>query len=189
MIKIRDKKRFFVFVFFLLAFIWSGFYLFSKVKNLKDETDTGIKPGEEAYEVGMMKINEGDFNSASEILEQAVKEDQNSSEKLKMLAISQYNQQNYQEAEANFNKLLEKDKENNFSYYNSLANIYRDQGELDKAVEYYEKAIEANSKYETAYLNLAILYKMEKEKIEEYQEVVERGLKELPESEALKALE
>lgn len=187
MIKIRDKKRFFVFIIFLMAFLGSGFYLFSKIGEIRKQF--GEKSENGFYQTGVIKINEGDFESASEILEQVVREDQNSSEKLKMLAISQYNQQNYQEAEINFNKLLEKDKENNFSYYNSLANIYRDQGESDKAVEYYEKAIEANSKYETAYLNLAILYKMEKEKMEECKEVVERGLRELPESEALKALE
>jgi tetratricopeptide (TPR) repeat protein len=73
--------------------------------------------------------------------------------------VSQYNQKNYEEAEKNFKKLLDRDAENKFSYFNSLANLYRDKSDHDKAIEYYEKAIEANPKYEKAYINLAILYK------------------------------
>jgi tetratricopeptide (TPR) repeat protein len=188
MIKIKNKKKFSIFLLVLVAFVWSGFYLVDRIKNLRDASNGNSKV-DEAYNAGMIKINSGDFESASEILEQAVKEDQNSPEKLKMLAISQYNQKKYQEAEANFNKLLEKDEANNFSYFNNLANIYRDQKDFEKAVDYYEKAIASNPKYETAYLNLAILYKIEQQKMDEYKNVVERGLKEIPESEALKAME
>jgi len=181
MIKIKNKNKFLIFIIFLVAFILSGFYLFNRIIKLKNTP----KKVDDMYAAGIESINEGDFNSATEILSRAVEEDENSVEKLKMLAVSQYNQKNYDEAEENFQKLLEKDVKNSFSYFNSLANIYRDKGEFEKAVEYYEKAIEIDLQYETAYINLAILYKTEMQEAEKAREVIERGLENIPESENL----
>jgi tetratricopeptide (TPR) repeat protein len=100
--------------------------------------------------------------------------------------VSQYNQKNYEEAEKNFKKLLDRDAENKFSYFNSLANLYRDKSDHDKAIEYYEKAIEANPKYEKAYINLAILYKDQFQDFDKYEEIMKRGLENISESQDLK---
>jgi tetratricopeptide (TPR) repeat protein len=191
MIKIKDKKKFGFFVVILICFLFSGVYLFKKVGDWKENRSNqkaSSMENDPDYNESMNKISEGDFESASKILEESLKEDSNNSQKLKMLAISQYNEKKYDEAENNFKKLLEEDKESSFIYYNSLANIYRDKEKYDEAIEYYEKAVEANPEYETAYLNLAILYKIEKQDLDKYEEIIQRGLEKIPESEALKKM-
>lgn len=42
-------------------------------------------------------------------------------------------------------------------YYN-LGNIYRDRGEIKKAIEFYQKAIEVDPNFPFAYQNLAVIY-------------------------------
>ncbi len=189
MIKIKDKKKFGFFLIILICFLLSGVYLFKKVGDWKEyrknQKMTNSNEFDDDYKESMGKISEGDFESASKILEKSLKQDSDNSQKLKMLAISQYNEKKYDEAEKKFNKLLKEDGDNDFIYFNSLANIYRDQKNYEKSVDHYQKAIEANPKYETAYLNLAILYKIELQDLDKYKEIIERGLAEIPESETL----
>lgn len=188
MIKIKDKKKFIIFLIISFCFILSGVYLVFELVNLNKNKIEKITENK-YYEDGISKLSEGDFDLASESLEKAVAED-NNPEKIKMLAISQYNQKKYEEAENNFKRLVEDDKVNEFFYYNSLANIYRDQKKYEEAVEYYEKSLENNPQFETAYQNLAILYLYEitPRNNEKAQEVIERGLKNIPESEVLKKM-
>lgn len=190
MIKIKNKKKFSLFLVVSVCFIASGFYLIKKIGDLREDKKE-VFVEDQAYNEGMDKISEGDFESASKILEESLKEDSNNPQKLKMLAVSQYNEKKYEEAEENFKKLLEEDEENDFVYYNSLANIYRDQEKYEEAIESYQSSIEANDKYETAYQNLAImyLYELETPDSEKAQEIIEKGLENIPESEALKRMQ
>jgi len=185
MIKVKNKKKFIVFIIISICFLLSGIYLVFALVNLKKNNPKKVA-GNQYYQEGISQLSEGNFDSASESLEKAVKED-NDPEKIKMLAVSQYNQKKYEEAESNFKKLVEEDEVNKSFYYNSLANIYRDQKKYEEAVDYYEKSLENNPQYETAYQNLAILYLYEitPRDNEKAQEVIERGLKNIPESEVL----
>lgn len=190
MVEIKDRKKFGIFLIALICFVISGFYLIKKIADLKNSDEDDSIINEQAYNEGINKISEGDFESASKILEESLKKDADNHQKLKMLAVSQYNEKKYKEAEENFKKLLKADSENNFVYYNSLANIYRDQKSYEEAIENYQKAIEANNQYETAYQNLAILYlyELENPDLEKAQEIIEKGLENIPGSEALKRM-
>jgi len=191
MIKVKNKKKFSIFLLIVLCFFASGAYLiFIAVGLLRGDSEESKPELGATYQEGVAKLSEGDFESASDYLEKSIEED-SSPEKIKMLAVSQYNQKKYTEAEANFEKLLKEDKENSHIYYNSLANIYRDQGDFEKAIEYYEKSIKEKKDYETAYQNLAILYLYEIEPADEEKanEVISRGLEEIPESEVLKKMQ
>lgn len=138
---------------------------------------------------GVEELNKGDFPAATRNFEEAVKNDKNNPDNLKMLAISRYNEKKYAEAEENFKFLIDSDSKKAYEYYNYLGNIYRDQEKLEEAVKYYEKSIDENPKYETAYQNLIISLMNENISGEEIEEYVQRGRENLPESESLKNLE
>jgi len=189
MIKIKNKKKFIIFAVILACFLASGVYLVTKIINLSEKSEESPEKNE-SYQEGISKLSEGDFDSASEFLEKAVNEDSDP-EKIKMLAVSQYNQKNYDEAEKNFEKLIKEDKDNASIYYNSLANIYRDKKEFEKSIEYYQKSIDIDPKYETAYQNLAILYlyEIDPRDPEKAKEIIEQGLENLPDSDVLKKMQ
>jgi len=167
----------------------SGYYLVKKIIDINKNPENIVEENK-SYQEGITKLSEGDFDSASEFLEKAVEDDSNP-EKIRMLAVSQYNQKNYDEAEKNFKKLIKEDQDNSFSYYNNLANVYRDQKKFEEAIEYYQKSIEVNPQYETAYQNLAILYlyEIDPRDPDKAQEVVAEGLESIPESDVLSRMQ
>lgn len=192
MIKIKDKKKFLIFLILLVGLCLSGIYIVKEIVEFKfGKVGDRNLINDPTYQEGVGKLSEGDFEEASKILEESLEKNSNSPQNKKMLAISYYNQEEYDKAEEIFQDLLEEDKKNDYVYYNSLANIYRDKKKFEEAVEYYEKAIEANDKYETAYQNLAILYlyEMESKQVEKAEEVISRGIKNIPDSEILKKMQ
>jgi len=183
-----NNKKFIIFIVAVICLVLSGIYLVKKISELRSSPEIDLAE-DSLYQEGVSKITEGDFDSATEILEDSLKEGEDP-DKMKMLAISLYNQKDYDEAEKYFKKLLKIDEENKFLYYNSLANVYRDQKDFEKAIEYYEKSIEANNQFETAYQNLAVLYlyEIDPHEPEKAREVVGRGLENIPESEVLQKM-
>ncbi|MFW5885050.1 MAG: tetratricopeptide repeat protein [Patescibacteria group bacterium] len=181
-IKISNKKKF-IFFLALIAFFTSslGYYFYLKKDNRKKE--------KVAVE-GVEDLGKEGFDKAAEKFEKALKEDK-SPHNLKMLAISRYNQGDHKEAEKHFKELLKKDKENAYEYYNSLGNIYRDKGELEEALEYYEKAIKEKNDYEQAYQNLIILCLYEKKppQIDKAHEFIKKGIENIPKSKNIKNFE
>ena len=65
------------------------------------------------------------------------------------------------EAEAEFRAAISINKECSPAYTN-LGNIYKERGDSLKAIEYYERAIQADPAYANAYHNLGVLYTSEK---------------------------
>lgn len=65
------------------------------------------------------------------------------------------------EAEAEFRSAISINKECSPAYSN-LGNIYKEKGDSLKAIEYYERAIQADPSYANAYHNLGVLYTSEK---------------------------
>lgn len=62
-----------------------------------------------------------------------------------------------QEAETEFRAAITLDCECSPAYTN-LGNIFKERGDVEKAIEYYEKAIKADPTYPNAYHNLGVLY-------------------------------
>ncbi|MEK6776486.1 MAG: tetratricopeptide repeat protein [bacterium] len=65
--------------------------------------------------------------------------------------------------------------------YNNLGNIYSKKGEIDKARMHYKKALELNSGYLIARINLAVLL-LRQEETENAFRLLQEGMKEYPES-------
>lgn len=138
------------------------------------------------YQAGLDNFSKGNFKEAIDLIE---KNNQGKSDpdSLFKLAVSYYNQKDYDKSIEYYEKILKLDS-NNALAYNGLANVYRDQKNEEKAVENYKKAIEINPTFALAYSNLAIMYIDLGEK-KEAGETIENGLKNVPNSPELKNVE
>lgn len=143
-------------------------------KRNKEETN---------YQQGIEKFSEGDFNGTVESFSKTDKVE-NNPDALFKVAVSYYNQKNYEEAIKSYNKLIEQNPSDCLAY-NGLANVYRDQGDKNKAIENYRKSIEINPSLALTYSNLAIMLMDNGEK-DEARKVVADGLKNVPNSQELK---
>lgn len=85
-----------------------------------------------------------------------------------------------------YSKLIQLNSNNAF-YYNYIANNYRELKKDDLARQNYQRSMELNSKIVTNYMGLATIAK-EMGDIEEARIILDKGIKENPDSEILKSL-
>ena len=150
------------------------FTLFSGEKN-SDKRDQ-----EEV--LGIQSFANGDFEKSVEHLENSGEKE--NPDTLLKLAVSYYNEKNYEKAQENYKKAIKVDPDN-FTAYNGLGNLYRDENNNDKAEEYYRKALELNETYVLAYSNLAIMF-IDNGQLDEARNIIEKGLQKIPDSTTLK---
>ena len=109
----------------------------------------------ELYQNAQQQVSKGDYSQAENELLQAVAKDENPIY-LSQLAVVEYQLKNYDNALADYQKLISEKKDISFAW-NGIGNVYRDQGFKDKAVDAYKKAIAIDSQYVAAYSNLALI--------------------------------
>lgn len=142
------------------------------------------KSAQENYDQGMQALKDGDFNTAADKLARSIKNGNDGTEPLLKLAISKYNQRDYEGAIGIYMKILESDPLN-VTANNGLGNVYRDQKNYDKAQEQYEKVIQIEPSFIPAYANLSIML-LDLGRQKEAKDVIQRGLNNAPESTDLK---
>ena len=98
-------------------------------------------------------------------------------------ALQQYHDKNYAKA-ADLLQQQIKQTPKDPSTYNVLANVERDSGQIDTAIANYKKALELNSAYLPAYLNLANVYINANQKAEA-SAILADGLKAFPDNKSL----
>lgn len=137
------------------------------------------------YKWGIDNLSEGNFEQAAKNFEKASGDEENSDALFK-LAVSKYNQKDFEGAIALYEKIIAKEPGNVLAY-NGLANLYRDQKNYTLAKENYYKAFAAKPTYAVAYSNLGIMLMDTGEK-DEAKKVVDDGLNKNPNSIELKNL-
>ncbi len=125
------------------------------------------------YQKGIENLSKGNFDEASKNFESA-SAGKNETDALYKLAVSKYNQKDFQGAIIAYQKALEK-KPDNAAVYNGLANLYRDQKNFPLATENYQKAVGADSAYVVSYSNWAIML-FDEGKLDEAKKIVDAGL-------------
>ncbi len=131
------------------------------------------------YKRGMENLSKGNFGKAAGNFEIAAN-GENEIDALYKLAVSKYNQKDFEGAIAAYQKVLEKDPKYPLGY-NGLGNLYRDQKNYDKAEENYKKAIENDNSFTIAYSNWAIML-IDNGQPEQAKKVIADGLEKNPQS-------
>ncbi|MEI8103715.1 MAG: tetratricopeptide repeat protein [Candidatus Moraniibacteriota bacterium] len=149
-------------------------------------TDKQNDAKQSEYQAGLENFSKGNFKEAIDLMEKN-NQGANDPNALFKLAVSYYNQKEYDKSIEYYKKVLELDSSNSLAY-NGLANVYRDQNNKDKAVENYKKSIEINPTFALAYSNLAIML-MDLGENKEAGDIIEDGLKNVPNSPELKNVE
>jgi tetratricopeptide (TPR) repeat protein len=125
------------------------------------------------YQQGLDNLSKGKFDEASKNFENA-SAGKNEADVLYKLAVSKYNQKDFQGAIDAYQKALQK-KPDNAPVFNGLANLYRDQKNFPLATEYYQKAVGADSSYVVSYSNWSIML-FDEGKLDEAKKIVDTGL-------------
>ncbi len=175
----KDKPNIIILVFFAMLFLAASFLIWRKYFSHSIASSP--------LQNGLNNLDQGNFDKASENFQKALKANQNDTQALDNLALSEYNQKNYAEALSNIDKSLAINPQN-YLAYNNKGNIYRDQKDFAKAQENYRKAIELNPGYDASYSNLAIML-LDENKKDEARIVIENGLKAVPGNENLKNIQ
>jgi tetratricopeptide (TPR) repeat protein len=102
-------------------------------------------------------------------------------------ATSLYKDKKYDQAIDSVKKDISS-KPDDATNYNFLANIYRDKGQTDLAIENYHKAIELNDKFAQPRVNLASML-INLGKKDDAKSVIEDGLKAFPDNKLLEQLQ
>ena len=134
------------------------------------------------YNLGLSNLSEGKFDEAAKNFEKA-SAGKNEVDALYKLAVSKYNQKDFEGALDAYSRALEKEP-NSERIYNGLANLYRDQKNYTLAEEYYGKAVAANSAYVVAYSNWIIML-MDNGKTDEAKRINAQGLEKNPDNKEL----
>ena len=171
--KFRKKQLLFGSIAVILIIACSSIYFFFFSQKWKDIS----------YNKGLKNLNDGKFSEATKNFEKALSGD-NESDALYRLAVSKYNQKDFEGASESYLKAIKKDPSNQLAY-NGLGNLYRDQKEYIKAEENYRKAIALDENYVIAYSNLAIMF-MDNGKNSEAEGIIDKGLEKNPDSPELK---
>jgi tetratricopeptide (TPR) repeat protein len=124
------------------------------------------------YKWGMENLSKGKFDQAAKNFESA-SAGKNEADAMYRLAVSKYNQRDYNGAADAYKKVLEKDSQN-AAALNGLGNLYRDEKNYQAAEDYYKKAIGASGTYVIAYSNWAIML-MDMGKEDEAKKVIIEG--------------
>ncbi len=165
--RLRPKSSRYGFIILLLLIFLLMFYLF----YLRDKLQ------ERSYERGLANLSQGNFDEATKDFEKAAS-GKNETDALYQLAVSKYNQKDFEGAISAYQGVIEKDSRN-APAYNGLGNIYRDQKNYSQAEENYKAAISVNSSYVAAYSNWAIML-MDNNKIDDARRVIAEGLETSP---------
>lgn len=131
------------------------------------------------YKRGLENLSKGYFDKATNNFEIA-SSSENEIDLLYKLAVSKYNQKDFDGAIAAYEKVLEKDPKYSLGY-NGLGNLYRDQKSYDKAEYNYKKAIEYDNSFTISYLNWAIML-IDNGQPEQAKKIVSDGLEKNPQS-------
>lgn len=129
------------------------------------------------YNRGLDNLSQGNFDEAAKNFEKAAS-GKNETDALYQLAVSKYNQKDFEGAISAYQSVIEKDSLN-APAFNGLGNIYRDQKNYSQAEESYKAAISVNSSYIAAYSNWAIML-MDNNRIDDAKKVLNEGLEKNP---------
>jgi len=97
-------------------------------------------------------------------------------EKVYRAAQECFDERRFDEAERLFLKLLDRNPTGYADVFNRVGQIYFEKGWLERAAQYFEKALNLNPKYTDASLNLAVTYN-ELRRFEEAEKVFNRAAK------------
>jgi len=168
--------KFLIWVMVLALALAIGFGYFAKkfTTNVKKISEA---EGSVYFEKARKAQEEGDLQKAKELYEKALQAGDNEAYLEKYAQVS-YGLQQFDDSIESYTKLL-KQRQDSASTWNSIGNVYRDNGNSDKAIESYQKAIATDSHYIVAYTNLINLYLLQANN-EKAKEVLEQGLKANP---------
>lgn len=128
-----------------------------------DATTTAVYGGKEAAE----------YEAAIPGLQQALEEKPDDLVVLQDLAVAYYNLHQYEEAAQTYEKML--GLADDAFVRNNYANVLRDWGKVDMAIDEYRQAIEMDPSLAVAYINLASVY-VRQERKDEAVALLEQGI-------------
>ena len=138
----------------------------------KEPTEATLKQKEAArkhYQEATSYLGAGNLEKAEEYFQNAYQENSFNSAYLWQIAITQKENQKYQEAIKSYDKLITMVPDKPLIYLQQ-GEIYETIGQKEKAEELYRKAIKVDENYARSYLNLATLL-LKQNRIEEAQEI------------------
>ena len=109
------------------------------------------------YQVAIEQLKVGEIRAASQALETLINKAPELEYVFTNLGLAYFKQENYQQAEAAFERAISQNKTDAVAY-NHLGIIIRLRGDFEKARKNYEKAISIDDEYAPAHLNLGILF-------------------------------
>ncbi|OLN34016.1 tetratricopeptide repeat protein [Desulfosporosinus metallidurans] len=110
------------------------------------------------YEKALKHLEYGELDEAEEALQLYLKENPSDAMAHNKLGVVFAKRPNRVEAKRCFNEALRQDV-NLVHALNNLGNIAREEGELELAIEYYQKAIIIDPDYSLPHNNLGVVYK------------------------------
>ncbi len=121
---------------------------------------TGISAGDMKKILDMAKnyYDAGNFEDANNVYRQILDHDQQHAESLYMMGMIAYKIGRFEIAEKLIPMAIVAPLGNSALYYNSLGDVFRDQGKISSALGAYKKAVELAPDYLTALNNVATTY-------------------------------
>lgn len=121
-----------------------------------DIRKTQSKKGEVLRYITLIYRQKGDSGKVKQVLQQARAENPDDKDLILLEAEFSYEEGNIENYNRLINHVIAADPDNPQLYFN-LGARSQEMGEVDKAISYYENAIELDPKYEAPLINLAIL--------------------------------
>ncbi len=152
-----------------VSLIRLGYYQKAIEQLLKTERE--ISPSSEIYYLiaysyysKTKDINDKkNFNLITQYLEKSIDADSRNRNSYILLGTIYNNIGMYENARKWYRKALFEDIDNNTEFYGLIANTYFKENKFDEAMTYYNRALENNKNYISAYYNIAEIYKAKRD--------------------------
>ncbi|TSC93469.1 MAG: hypothetical protein CEN89_6 [Candidatus Berkelbacteria bacterium Licking1014_7] len=156
--KISRKRKilYLIIIFLLVLALIVVLSFFRPTKNSESVISKGSVLAEENYHKALKAKADQDYQQVKILLDPVVRGDSENVIYSELLGLAEFNLRNFENVINIYDKLV--GLEQNVVYYNYLANAWREMGNFQSATLNYQKAIELNPEFRTAYQNLINLY-------------------------------
>ena len=171
--EVTDEK---IYINAAIALIRTGYY--EQAINLLHKMEKELPPSYEMYYLlaysYYLQINNvektNNFKIPIKYLRKSLEFDSRNKDAYKLLGTIYEKTNNFNVARQWYKKASLEDIDNSSEFYGFIANTFFKEKKYDQAIKYYEKAIEGNKNYISAYYNIAEIYKEQQDfdKAEQY---------------------